>query len=479
VLLYVWFVSVGRWNDWPKTTSYYQQLSDAFVSGQVSLLVKPDPALLRLADPYEYSNRHNIPYPWDVVLYNGKFYLYWGPAPALILAAVRPLLSTVVDDQYLVFAFVTGTFLFSSLLVLRLRRRLFPRLKWPYVIVGILMAGFANPLPWLLNRPAVYEAAISAGQFFLMAGFYLCFIALEKSQPSYGKLGLASACWAMAIASRASLALAVGFLLLGAAGYLFRQSGKKWVRNCNLAALWLPFAAGLGGIGWYNKIRFGRWLEFGFQYQLTGMDTHIQTFSLANLPINLHNYLINPFRTLSTFPYVKPEWGGHFVFFPIPAPANYYSEQVSGLIPTVPYILLAALPVLYLLGHAWQAVKHVIGQQASKNQTGDGFFQWTALTLSGASLLVFMPILLFIAATMRYLGDAVPILVLLSTFGFWLGSQRLDGKPALRAWFDRLVILLMLFSVIVSLLLAITGYEARFEHLNPTLFDRLTRMLTP
>jgi hypothetical protein len=69
---------------------------------------------------------------------------------------------------------------FSALLILRLRQRLFPMLGWKYVIPAIAIAGFANPLPWLLNRPAIYEAAIAAGQFFLMAGLYFCFSAFAS-----------------------------------------------------------------------------------------------------------------------------------------------------------------------------------------------------------------------------------------------------------------------------------------------------------
>ena len=91
ILIYIWFVSVGYWTNWPKTTSYYMQLSDAFAHGQVSLLVEPDPALLSLEDPYTLANRENISYPWDVVFYQGKFYLYWGPVPALLISAVRTL----------------------------------------------------------------------------------------------------------------------------------------------------------------------------------------------------------------------------------------------------------------------------------------------------------------------------------------------------------------------------------------------------
>jgi hypothetical protein len=55
----------------------------------------------------------------------------------------------------------------------------------------------------------------------------------------------------------------------------------------------------------------------------------------------------------------------------------------------------------------------------------------------------------------------------------------LEGKSAPIFWFNILVVILTLYSITVSLLLAVTGAEARFEHLNPVLFEKLTRWFTP
>ena len=480
VATYVWYVSVGHWTGWPKTSSYYQQLADAFRAGQVSLLEKPDPKLLNLADPYELANRQNVAYPWDVVFYHGQFFLYWGPVPALVLNGIESVYRGEIDDQVLVFLFVTGAFLFSSLFLLRLRSRFFSHLKWPAILPAIVMAGLANPLPWLLNRPAVYEAAIASGQCFLIAGLYFAFSAAARPRPGYFRLALSGLALALAVASRASLAPAAAFLAALTAVFLLWRTGRRGAKLAGTAAVGLPFAAGILAQGWYNFVRFGSWLEFGFKYQLTGMDTHIQTFSLANLAVNLHNYLLNPYQVQAAFPFVTPNLGGHFIFFVISSPANYYTEQVSGLLVTVPFLLLAGLPVFYLLRRAWLGLRgraETIPPIADLN--GDRLFLWTALALSIGTLLAFAPILLFISATMRYLGDVVPLAVLLASLGFWLGLEFLSGRCAARGWFVAAVIGLTLFSAIVSLLLAVTGAEARFEHLNPVLFEQLSRWLTP
>jgi hypothetical protein len=335
-------------------------------------------------------------------------------------------------------------------------------------------------MPWLLNRPAVYEAAIASGQFFIISGLYFGFLALEKNRLEFWKLMLSGACLGLAVASRASLSYAVLFLAIMIAGYIVWH-GNSWQYSLRrLAGFFLPFSSILVIMGWYNKIRFGDWLEFGFKYQLTGMNTHILTFSPANLLINLHNYFLNPYRLLSTFPYVKPRLGGYFIFFPISSPANYYAEHTSGIIFTFPFVIFGIIPIGFLIWVGWRSLQGLVKKVPTTNgRAEEGFFRWTAFMLAGSAILAFAPILVYIAGMMRFLGDVIPLLVLLSTFGLFMGRQYFEGKPTSVFWFNILVVILTFYSIAASLLLAVTGAEARFEYLNPVLFDKLTRWFTP
>jgi hypothetical protein len=482
VTIYVWFVSVGRWIDWPKNTNYYDKLAAGFSHGQPYLLEKPDPALARLADPYDFVSRGRIHILWDVSYFDGKYFLYWGPAPALVLMGVHLFTSQPIGDEVLVFSFVTGTFLFSTLLILNLRRRLYPNLDWKYVPPAIIIAGFANPLPWLLNRPAIYEAAISGGQLFLLAGLYFCLTALEGQPGRYWKLALASLCWVGAMSSRLTLAPATFFLTAMAGLYVMTHSDRRAGRCTAALALGLPMGAGLAGLLWYNKIRFNAWFEFGLRYSLTGLNYHkyySEAFSLANFLPNFNNYLINPFRTLTIFPYIKPDWGGRLLFFYFKSPAHYFSEQVSGLIPTLPFVLFALIPLFYVLRAGWRKITLRSKAEAQEQPRAEtGLKEWTFATLCGAGLLAFAPILFFITSNMRYLADPVPTLVILSILGFWQGVEALTDRPTLRRIFIALVVILVAYSAMVSLLLAVTGNEARFENLNPALFEKLTHWFT-
>ena len=79
----LWLDSGGRLVVWPSHTVYYEVLADAFMHHQVSLRIQPRAELAALPDPYDPAA--NLPYRWhDVAYYDGKYYLPWGPAPALI-----------------------------------------------------------------------------------------------------------------------------------------------------------------------------------------------------------------------------------------------------------------------------------------------------------------------------------------------------------------------------------------------------------
>jgi hypothetical protein len=101
---YVWLVSIGTWTKWPQTYSHYDMLAAAFRLGQLYLEKQPSPALLALPNPYDPAMLKDVPYLMDASLYRGRYYLYFGPVPALILLVAKFLIPGVVWDLYLVFA---------------------------------------------------------------------------------------------------------------------------------------------------------------------------------------------------------------------------------------------------------------------------------------------------------------------------------------------------------------------------------------
>src|SRR5918996_2667455 len=84
----LWYSSAGRFSTLVPVDNAYIDLGEAFLHGQLSLLALPDPALIALQDPYDPAKRI-MPFLWDASYYKEKYYLYWGPVPALAFATVE------------------------------------------------------------------------------------------------------------------------------------------------------------------------------------------------------------------------------------------------------------------------------------------------------------------------------------------------------------------------------------------------------
>ena len=95
----IWYTSLGRFTIFSPVTNTYVDQGEAFLHGQLSLLQPPDPRLVALPNPYDSKQRKSIPFIWDSSLYKGKFYLYWGPAPALILALTEWIFRSRPPDK--------------------------------------------------------------------------------------------------------------------------------------------------------------------------------------------------------------------------------------------------------------------------------------------------------------------------------------------------------------------------------------------
>jgi 4-amino-4-deoxy-L-arabinose transferase-like glycosyltransferase len=462
VAVQLWVVTAGWWVYFPSYGQRYRLLADAFLHGQLSLLDKPAPQLLALPDPYDPAA--NVPYrTHDAVLYNGNYYFYWGAVPALLIAAVQVV--TRLDDsnwgdQYLAAILVLGTLTLLVLLILRIRRRLFPRQPLRSAWPAILSFGVGPPILFALARAAVYETAIMAGQFFLLAG--LCAAWRKLSRPGAGTIWLLAAgiLWAMSAGSRLSLAPAVAALAVITLLHVWRQ--RTPVRCA--AALFVPLLAAAVMIGWYNYARFGSATEFGLRYQLSGHNQNAapsgKIASAAYVLPNLLRYFFQPGQWQSSFPYLLPakDRPGVDAWFALPADFNF--EPMLGLIWSQPFLLLAPFALL---------------RSPKASQADRSLNSWLKWSLFAAAILGFAPALVLEGSTMRYLLDAVPCLTILAAIGLWRILARLELRPTLATAATFAFLFLAIVQGVFGLQLAITGYGDHFSMENPALFASLCR----
>jgi len=124
---------------------YYNLLADSFLAGSLSLLEQPSPALLALADPYDPAQ--NGPYRLhDLTLYKGKYYLYHGVTPALLLfAPAKAILGIDVIQSQAVWLFLCGGLIAATCALGILLRRSQPASPRWLALAGIAALGLATP----------------------------------------------------------------------------------------------------------------------------------------------------------------------------------------------------------------------------------------------------------------------------------------------------------------------------------------------
>jgi hypothetical protein len=481
LLVYVWFISAGKWTSWPPTAiyNYYSKLASAFQHGHLYLDDKPSPELLALRDPYRKGARLDISYIWDASLYEGRYYLYWGPTPALIILPFKLAFSSEVGDNFLVFGFVSGLYLTLCALLLRIWDRFFRGLPQWLLLLAILLAGLVIPLSWMLNRPEVYEAAIAAGQLFLFLGLYFAYAALDREALSVWRLYLASAFWGLAVGSRTSQAFPIVFLILAAAAWLYVDRSRlkmadRWPQV--LTAMLLPFAVSGVALCWYNWARFGSVTEFGYRYQLTLLpfpQHYSEIFSTLYILPNLYNYFLNPFALAGSFPFIKPQYGKTDFGAHILLPKIYFSEAVTGLVYTFPFLVLAVFPLFLALLR-----KPAIQTNVVRQGRDQGALRWLQFSLIGVGIVELASLLAFFFATMRYFADTVPALLLLSVLGFWEAYQYFTPRSVARVVFSGVSVILAAMTILTSTLLAISSYQERFLTTNPALMEQLNKLFS-
>jgi hypothetical protein len=460
ILVYIWFASSGSWTRWEPATRYYAELANSFKHRKLYLPDRPNSELLNLSNPYDPVERRGVKIFIDYSLYNGKYYLYWGPVPALLLMMVDPLTHGRVGDLYLVFNFVCGIFLLQFLLILNIWDQFFRDLpKW-ILSLSVSVAGLISPWTYMLiNEPngRIYEAAITGAQFFLLAGFLIAVLAFKQTIPSPWLLTITGFLWALAFGTRLILVVPIGFLVFMIAYRIWKTTYPSLMNFAmKVLPLAIPLSLSLIGLGWYNWVRFGSVFETGFSYALAAVNLqkyHNLLFSPVYIIQNLYNYVLKSPASTRYFPFIHPEMGIKnelFEFYSLPE--VYETSPITGLFLMTPFLVFIIVPIITLLTKNTQNKSIKSTQKDNLNNIMD----WMITSLFGAFLSGFGLLMIFFWAAMRYMGDFLPALTVLSILGFWQGYQLLAQKPHYQKIYLILGIILAGTSVIVNLLLSIS-----------------------
>ena len=434
--------------------TYYNLLVRGFRAGHLSLQKEVPPWLSRLADPYDPLTHPTYPDPLsrtsDLSYYHGRFYLYFGITPALILFwPFVALTGHYLWHSQAVVIFCAVGFLISVGLLGALWRRYFAEVNVSVVAACAVALGLATGVPVLLSRTDVYEVAISCGYMLTMLALAAIWCAWHEPERRCRWLAAASLAYGLAVGARPSLLFGVVILLVPVA-----QSWREpWSRKLSgLMAVTGPILLIGLGLMLYNFLRFENPFEFGQHYQLNA--EHMvpsKFFSLHYLWFNLRVYFLGSARWSARFPFVDE--------IPVPPPPPGHGGGVEG-----PLGILMNIPLVWLALAVPLACRRHAGQTTS-------ILRWFVVAVAMFFGSCVLTLGLYWWVNFRYEVEFLPALLLLAVLGI-LGLERaVAERPVWRRAVRLGWGLLLVFSVAFNLLASGEYYAQAHNSLGSQLFD--------
>jgi hypothetical protein len=313
--------------------AYFNYLADAFLHGQLNLRLIPD-------------------YLLDLSLFNGNYYLYWSPMPAILMMPFIAIFGVGFNDY--IFTLGIGAINVGLIAVLLKRACQAHILDLTKMQRGLLVAFFAFGTVHMTLAPIgrVWFTGQLVGFFFTVLA-YLAAISLVGFR-AWVLTGLALA---GALLTRNELVL-VG---VWPAVYLLIKHydrRKLWRLAGMVVSSALPILLAVAALGVYNYLRFGSFLDNGIPYHR--MSVNFQADYIRYGLFNLYYLPTNFFYEFIAYPFLDPDHfvmgGSLFLLSPIFLAAFWGIVKGKPRWSTIALtfsIMLTAIPILLLMGTGW------------------------------------------------------------------------------------------------------------------------------
>lgn len=310
----------------PDFRNIYEHLTDALAQGHFYLNIEPDPLLATLDNPYDPAQREaaNVSYLHDASYYNGKYFCYFGPVPALLVMVPIKIITGITMPSYHVTQFAVAMICIGIFALFNLFRQCFFSQMSLQKCYFLSIVGCVVSVWYFVDFPAMYCVAISFAVALEVWSIYCFVCAVWKCSRMVASIRwafLGALFGALSFGCRPTVALANILVVPMLATYLKKWWGKvdskpQLVRGLFFAAS--PYLVVAVLLCMYNYFRFGNIMEFGMAYQLTTNDVkaamHENTWE--SIICDTWVYFWKPIRYKTAFPYIE-EYGGIFGNYPI------------------------------------------------------------------------------------------------------------------------------------------------------------------
>lgn len=314
--------------------SHYIYLANSFLQGRLDLPVPLPNTVIG-----------------DVAFFKNKYYVYFGPVPAVLLLPIVAIFKESSSQHILGLIFICLDFflLYKIAKKMGLKKQNSFWLSLFFIFGTILSSlGLTNITSYQVQIVAVSFLILALYEFFHQKRFLLIGIFLT-----------------FAGATRPTLYLATLFFVIE---LIYSKLSLKMIRN--ILMLIIPIFISILLLGIYNFLRFGNFLETGYSYTTTmGIDLQNAAakgfFSLQHLPGNLFFFLfkgpepirVNNINYILKFPYLKADYWGMGIFFTSPLFLYIFLSKLKQKYVLISWftVLLMLIPILLYFGIGiWQ-----------------------------------------------------------------------------------------------------------------------------
>ncbi len=456
---YLWAVrAAGSGFEWRADhPGFYDYLARGFASRHLYLPFAPVPELLALPNPWDptVGSQYKVS---DLALYNRRYYLYHGAAPAVLLFTPW-LLVTKHDlpETFAVFWFVFGGFLFSCATLLRILTLAGAKPGPALVALLLLALGVCQGVPFLFNRIFVYEVAIAGGYFCLSGALFF----LAQAMPSGNRYALAASglMFGLAVACRPNMVLAAGIGAAALAIYLQKSRARQ------IIPFLIPLCIVGIAIAAYNYLRFDNPFEFGVNYLLaSGNNQNRIKLSADFLLPGLYFFLGCAPDFSPVFPWVRLAFRYPFGSPVHSFPQGYFIEPTAGILYLAPFVVAA-----FFIPR-----RDVLKRTHPAEFPAARMLLWIALAIG---LVLLLSVVWTGFTTQRYEVDFLPSLVLAALANFAIYIDRNTGWK--RTVLAAALVALTGFGAVVNLALGISGPHQEMLQNHPQRYLRIAGWFSP